>query len=328
MAFTFDFSDLDTFDTAEVKAGAERQTYPCGRCGGTGFFQGVRIHEEREHCFACKGKGYFLTSPQQREANRAKAAERKAKKELQMREKFVKSLHALLGDEGAEWFMHESYINGFYGNLRDAGMKYGALTEKQEACAVRGWEQAQAAEFKFDLFKAEHPEVVSWLERNTGDFAVSLLSAAKKYGQLTERQLAAVLRIIEADKAKVTIDLTRIHELFNTARASGLKRMAIKFDDLRLSPAPAHGNNAGCIYVKVDGEYAGKLTTEGKFFGLRSAPEGVEGKLIELAKDPRAALTAHGHQTGECACCGRQLTNQASIDLGIGPICAEKWGVA
>ena len=29
---------------------------------------------------------------------------------------------------------------------------------------------------------------------------------------------------------------------------------------------------------------------------------------------------------GICACCGRQLIVKESIERGIGPICAERWG--
>jgi hypothetical protein len=35
---------------------------------------------------------------------------------------------------------------------------------------------------------------------------------------------------------------------------------------------------------------------------------------------------AYGKRTGACSCCGRELTNGESIDRGIGPICAEKYG--
>jgi hypothetical protein len=39
------------------------------------------------------------------------------------------------------------------------------------------------------------------------------------------------------------------------------------------------------------------------------------------------AAVRYGRQTGRCSCCGRELTNKASIDAGIGPICASKWGL-
>ena len=49
--------------------------------------------------------------------------------------------------------------------------------------------------------------------------------------------------------------------------------------------------------------------------------------LKELAVDPLNFLKLHGKETGQCCLCGRQLTNKISIEAGIGPICAEKFGL-
>jgi hypothetical protein len=49
--------------------------------------------------------------------------------------------------------------------------------------------------------------------------------------------------------------------------------------------------------------------------------------LIAIAADPRGAAIDYGRETGICACCGRTLTNKESIDLGIGPICLDRWGL-
>lgn len=56
---------------------------------------------------------------------------------------------------------------------------------------------------------------------------------------------------------------------------------------------------------------------------------GEEHVLIEstTARDPRAAAIAYGQRTGTCSCCGRELTRHSSIDAGIGPVCATKWGL-
>jgi len=52
---------------------------------------------------------------------------------------------------------------------------------------------------------------------------------------------------------------------------------------------------------------------------------GLAEGFIDAATDPLAAAIAYGRETGSC--CGRELTNKVSIDLGIGPICREKWGL-
>ena len=49
--------------------------------------------------------------------------------------------------------------------------------------------------------------------------------------------------------------------------------------------------------------------------------------LERVAKDPTAAARLYGQETGQCSCCGRELTRKESIDRGIGPICAELFGL-
>lgn len=44
--------------------------------------------------------------------------------------------------------------------------------------------------------------------------------------------------------------------------------------------------------------------------------------------EKQEAATAYGKATGQCSCCGRELTNEESIARAIGPICLSKWGWA
>lgn len=44
---------------------------------------------------------------------------------------------------------------------------------------------------------------------------------------------------------------------------------------------------------------------------------------VRLAADPHEAMLDFGRQLGKCGHCGRVLTNQASREAGIGPICAR-----
>ena len=64
--------------------------------------------------------------------------------------------------------------------------------------------------------------------------------------------------------------------LFNKAKASGLKKIKLRFiqagKELALSFAPDTGNNPGHLYFKIDDEYAGKVTPHGVFFPSRNCP--------------------------------------------------------
>ena len=47
--------------------------------------------------------------------------------------------------------------------------------------------------------------------------------------------------------------------------------------------------------------------------------------LLEIEADPEAAAVLHGRASGRCSVCGADLTNPASIERGLGPICAGKF---
>jgi hypothetical protein len=59
---------------------------------------------------------------------------------------------------------------------------------------------------------------------------------------------------------------------------------------------------------------------KGEYLG-KNGLIGLGRKLtLEQAKE-------YGRETGVCISCGAQLTDPASIEAGIGPICASKWGL-
>jgi len=49
----------------------------CNECHGSGRYRGVRVHQEKAHCFACRGRGYFMRSYADRMADAQKAAAKK-----------------------------------------------------------------------------------------------------------------------------------------------------------------------------------------------------------------------------------------------------------
>jgi hypothetical protein len=264
-------------------------TEACPKCRGSGRW-GYR--QDRE-CFGCKGTGKlsFKTSYEERAKGRAKAAEKR---------------------------------------------------------------QDRAAELRatVDLWHTEHEAEGLWLTAKAGgtwEFPSAMLEALNKWGSLTENQLAAVRKCMARDvvrtetrrieaqarqEAAPTIDIRKIETAFESARANAAKDgEGVKWLKLRLgspvltfSPAGANSKNPGAIYVKADnGDYLGKVVN-GKFFGAYGCTDTQKQQIIAVAADPAAAATAYGLRTGECSCCGRELTNTESRRLGIGPICRERYG--
>ena len=171
--------------------------------------------------------------------------------------------------------------------------------------------------------------MVSW-----NDFAGSLLGQYRAKGDLSHKQWDAAERMIQKCRATQArkqaqsraIDASRIEALLHQAKRNGLKRPVFRADGLTFSLAGKDSRNAGAVYVKAGGEYAGKIVG-GKFSAVAAAPLGTGDKIAAIAADPRGKAIDYGRETGTCACCGRTLTDKQSIALGIGPICAEKWGL-
>lgn len=127
------------------------------------------------------------------------------------------------------------------------------------------------------------------------------------------------------EPAKSAIDVGAIEAAFRSARSNGIKRPRLRLADFTFSLAPAHGKNAGSIYVKRQDQYLGKVTAS-VFMPTGNVDADTKAAIISVASDPHNAAKAFGKRTGSCSCCGRELTNKESIDLGIGPICREKFG--
>lgn len=175
----------------------------------------------------------------------------------------------------------------------------------------------------------QHFEEFNMLQWNS--FAISMYEQHELGKCWSEKQITAARNMIEKTREKrakreqqaVSVDLSAIATLFDRASASGYKRPIYRAEGLIISKAPDTGVNVGALYVKdTDKQYLGKVVN-GKYYGNEVAQAG----LATIAQDPREAAIRYGQQTGVCACCGRKLTNKASINLGIGPICADKWGL-
>lgn len=210
--------------------------------------------------------------------------------------------------------------------------------EKRASKALNNWA----------WFKEHFPNEAHWIENNQDfGFAVNMKDAVGRYGNLTDKQLDAIARCIvkqeqreaeraakreatiKAHAAAPTVDVSRIEQLFDNARAKGLSKLCLRLDAFKFKPAPAHGANPGAIYVTnndAEGKYLGKIH-QGKLLtsGFVSTEE--RNRIAAAASDPSSAAEAYGKRTGQCCVCGRELTAEESIARNIGPICAGNYGL-
>ena len=241
---------------------------------------------------------------------------------------------------------HYTYRNGQCfpcGKCRSTGRLKTSPEQRVKARAYSASAASQRKQENVEEFGKREPAALEYLTNAKGDFAASLLEQVKKKGGLSPKQLQCVYESIarEEDWAKqreqkatqTQIDMTDLLERFALALKAGIKRPKVNTGDLLFSLAPAHGRNAGCVYVKGDkddwGErpYLGKITPEGKFFAGQGVEDDVKQRIAKVGADVVTAAKAHGAQHNNCCFCSRDLTTNESVSNGYGPICADRYGL-
>ena len=124
---SIDFSDLeDDFDSVPTtKADHDsREKFPCLRCKNGIATWGLH-HQHSGPCHDCNGRGYFLTSPQQRQKARTSAKVRRVRKAEELARQW-RTEHPDLSR-----FLEEATWSEFAQSLSQQGIKKGGLSEKQ-----------------------------------------------------------------------------------------------------------------------------------------------------------------------------------------------------
>ncbi len=68
------------------------------------------------------------------------------------------------------------------------------------------------------------------------------------------------------------------------------------------------------------------LGSPGDFWYVRVTAQEWKLAVTKISEDPATLSIMFGLEVGACGVCGSPLTDPESIALGIGPICARKWG--
>lgn len=142
--------DADDLGTRKI----ERETFPCESCLGTGFYRGVRVHQEKTECFACKGRGYFFKSYRDRMASRQKRAARKQ----QVKDNARIAFETAYPDLWAGMVKHASwneFLAKLVGEIREGRDN---ISEKAIAAAQRTVDKANARDAERDAAKAKRLE--------------------------------------------------------------------------------------------------------------------------------------------------------------------------
>ncbi len=160
---------------------------------------------------------------------------------------------------------------------------------------------------------------------------------ARKFNKLSPAQYAWAHKLaVDANTPAATVDVNQTSQFealfnaFEAAKGKGAKRLTLRFEGVNVKP----NRDLTALWVTSQTEseegnyglqpkYLGKITRtsiDSKF------SDTVRETIMGAASDPLTAAIKYGKISGSCSCCGRELTKADSIERGIGPICADKFG--
>lgn len=201
------------------------------------------------------------------------------------------------------------------------------------ADAAATWKQQHAEEFEYMQARAA---------KGNGFYAY-LLGVVERFGSIYDAKLESVRADMRRDAARPqvqaiaraeapVVNLAPVERAFEAAKAAGIQYPKLRLGAFVFSPAGANSANAGAIYIKqrmpagdLPGAYLGKVLG-GKFLKSRECDAAAEAEILAVSADPRAAAVAYGKRFGRCSVCNRELTDEASVEAGIGPVCAKRYG--
>ena len=176
-------------------------------------------------------------------------------------------------------------------------------------------------------------KVLETLRGMRSNFAQDL---ARKFNKLSASQYAWAHKLAVDANTVAVVDNTKpsqfeaLFNAFEAAKSKGAKRLTLRFEGVNVKP----NRDLSALWVTSQSEtemgdyglkpkYLGKVTPQGCDSRLG---DDVKAIIMGAANDPLSAAIKYGKVSGECSCCGRELTDPRSIERGIGPICATKFG--
>ena len=95
--------------------------------------------------------------------------------------------------------------------------------------------------------------------------------------------------------------------------------------DTLVARVPGRKKNIGFAFVNADQTIRWFTSGERERYAAESA---ALETLVAMSHDERMdAGCEYGKETGRCFICGRELSNEISKALSVGPICAAKYGI-
>ena len=183
---------------------------------------------------------------------------------------------------------------------------------------------------------------INSLRKIDGEFARSLCQQYDRKGALSLKQGYWVRKLIndanspdplfgEVD-CDMTSIVTKMHDAMEHLKWPKIRLETEGCRKVVLSVAGQKSKNPGTINITDGGPYGsntwyGRIKTDGTFQPSKYCTDEIVELLVHISDDPAGAAAAHGHKTGSCCFCTRELTDERSTDVGYGPVCADHYSL-
>ena len=165
------------------------------------------------------------------------------------------------------------------------------------------------------------PQMVEILKSLSSNFAQSLYSTYKQRYCLSPAQYYWAFKIAEESKP---IPPVKLHSNLQEFVAHvPLLQFKVAMEDRTMAKVFLR-THTDRILVSTGFQVCGHIIGD-EFFPTKKCPMTVKAELVIMSVDPMLWMQAYGKATGICCVCGRELTNEESVSLGIGPICRERF---
>lgn len=309
-------------------------TATCERCNGSGEYHGHRRDGSSYvgRCFACQGyRPAYHTGTYRRPAVAVAPV---------VPVTITPNMAAFQTRYPAEfaWLQANSAAGVEFASSLLAGMnRYGGLTPRQLAAVQRNIERAvpvadEATTAQRHLVDANYGrEPVADLDAQAGFLDPVPARAPILSPQAADNNPVAIATMTAPTPIAPTIDMSRIFAAFDTAAASGLRKVRLTLGNVEFKRSKyADRSGLPSVLCYHNGTYVGTVNRFNVFSKGRYTIDSAVDAAIEAfrlaATDPQAAARTHGHDTGFCSCCRRLLTDPPSVMAGIGPICQGRFG--
>ena len=175
------------------------------------------------------------------------------------------------------------------------------------------------------------------------EFATSLVNAAHSRRGITDKQRHWVGVLCDRcteekePEPKVDIDLAGVYTFFLNARKHLKFPKIVCLDDNDVlikfylsGPRSKHPDTLNITAPDFDRWY-GRIFADGTYHHPHNLDADRKQEILailkKLADDPHSFAAAYGKLTGHCCFCNRYLSDDRSVTVGYGPVCAARFGL-